>query len=239
MKCDGRLAGLFDVPVAVATADAATELDGLLPLEARIVGPRWSQKRTWEYRAGRHCARRALRALGIDPSAGVGRDPSGVPLWPAGVSGSITHTGSHADRFAACVLTRHLQSLGIDAELDEPLASELLPRVLTATEWAFARREFLSELELGRHALRVFSAKEAFYKCQYPLTRTFLGFHDVETRFVPELRQFAVWSTRPLPPLGNEHDVTELQGRFDDDAGLLFTAVGLPTRPHQAVAPRS
>jgi 4'-phosphopantetheinyl transferase EntD len=228
MQWEGRLAGLFDVPVAIATADAATELSALLPLEAAVVGPRWSPKRTWEYQAGRHCARRALDALGIDPGAGVGKDASGAPLWPEGVRGSITHTGSLESRFAACVVTTQARSVGLDAELDEPLAPELLSRVLTAAEWASARRDFDSDLELRRHALRVFSAKEAFYKCQYPLTQVFLGFHDVETRFTPEEGRFTVWSPRLLTVPSGAGGGTGLTGRFAVHAGRVVTAAAWP-----------
>jgi 4'-phosphopantetheinyl transferase EntD len=39
--------------------------------------------------------------------------------------------------------------------------------------------EALPEPDQAKGGVLIFAAKEAFYKCQYPLTREWLGFHDV------------------------------------------------------------
>jgi len=221
MELRARLASLFDVPVAVATATASTELDPLLPLEAEVVGPRWAPKRLWEFRAGRHCAHHALEQLGIPSGFGIGRDANGCPLWPTGVTGSITHTGRGSDAAAACVVTRALRSIGIDVERAAPLTHELQRHVFTAKELADAERAHPEPDGPGWHALRVFCAKEAFYKCQYPLTGRFLGFQDVETRFDFAEGTFEAWCVSD-PGLG----VGLLQGRFLQSEEFVLCGVG-------------
>lgn len=228
MELGAQLRDLFDVPVAAITADADTPLSPLVGPEAEIVGPRWSAKRVWEYQAGRHCARLALARLGADPAllaGGILRGEQGAPHWPPGWTGSITHTGQGATRVAACVVSRELRALGIDAEVDEPLQAELQRRVLTADEWRAACALHGSPAELGRHALLAFSAKEAFYKCQFPVSGIFLGFHEVETEIDLERGTF---SARCLRPLGQLAAGEPLRGRFFRSAGLVVTAVMLP-----------
>ena len=109
---------------------------------------------------GRACAR---AALGEDIAIPVGQ--GGQPTWPAGVIGSITHTDDHA---AAVVMTAG-RSIGIDLESRAHAARtpDLLEMVALPSE-------------RGLDAALVFSAKEAVYKCLYPITGTFLEFHDVE-----------------------------------------------------------
>lgn len=225
---EARLRDLFAGPVATAVADASTALTPLVGEEAAIVGPRWSTKRLWEYQAGRHCARLALTRLGADPAtlaAGIVRGEQGAPTWPPGWAGSITHTGHGDTRWAACVVSRELISLGLDAEIDAPLEADLQRRILTERERRWAHSHCSSATELGHHALLVFSAKEAFYKCQFPVSRLFLGFHEVETEFDRAGAAFMAWSERPLGLLAPGQ---RLEGRFLRVGDLVVTSVTLP-----------
>lgn len=224
------IAGLFDVPVAAWTADARTELDPLTDPEAAHVGPRWSEKRLGEFRAGRHCARRALALLGAEPAAlqeGLTSDERGVPRWPAGFAGSISHTGRGPTLFAASVVTRSARSLGLDVEGDAALREELRERVLTSEEVRLARLEHHTDHEEGRRALLVFSAKEAFFKCQFPVSRIHLGFHEVEIRFDGPLGAAGVFRADALRDLGPGLPGSSWQGRYARVAGLVLTGVSL------------
>jgi 4'-phosphopantetheinyl transferase EntD len=230
---DALLRSLFDAPVTVCSVTASEPLDPLLPDEQAAIGPRWAEKRVWEYRAGRHCARRALAALdpAIVPPSGLLADQDRVPRWPDGVLGSITHTGRGESMFAACVVARGVRGVGLDAELHGPLAQELRKHVLIPSEEleleSLAANE---EEELGRLALLVFSAKEAFYKCQYPLTRTFLGFHEVSVtlRAAPEDGNRGRFEARLLRPAGPLPMGTVVHGRFTRSEALVLTAAHLP-----------
>jgi len=135
---------------------------------------RCAEKRIQDFAAGRACAHRALRELGIHDFsllAGEHREP----LWPAGIVGSITHTRG----YGAAVVARQsdLKSVGLDCEVIDSVDEDLWSRICTPPE--IERLEQLPPIERGRQAALIFAAKEAFYKCQFPLTRAWVGFEDV------------------------------------------------------------
>lgn len=146
------------------------ELSPLFPEELPIVECA-VEKRQREFRAGRHVARRALNLAG-GPSGALLRGVHGQPGFPPGYQGSITHTG-RVHTYAAAVATRAPWLLGIDAELSSELSADLAQRIASPAELE----------EAGRHAahpgLLVFAAKEAAYKCVYPLCGRVLGFEEV------------------------------------------------------------
>ena len=61
----------------------------------------------------------------------------------------------------------HVASLGLDGERDKLLGPELIQMICTPAE---------QQRTAAADAIVYFAAKEAFYKCQYPLTRQFLDF---------------------------------------------------------------
>ena len=61
--------------------------------------------------------------------------------------------------------------IGIDLEPDRPMAAELVPEIAAPDELAA-----LAPLPRTLAATRIFSAKEAAYKAQYPVTRALFGF---------------------------------------------------------------
>jgi 4'-phosphopantetheinyl transferase EntD len=95
------------------------------------------------------------------------------------VIGSITHT---ADYCAAAVASRaFVTSIGIDVEKLNHDCAWPIDLICTQSERAQLEKEDAND----RVPLiaRLFSAKEAFYKCQYPVTREFLDFQDVSITF--------------------------------------------------------
>jgi 4'-phosphopantetheinyl transferase EntD len=178
---------LFDTQVAV-TASAGTTLPeqvgALSPLhvdETPLGYDAWAEKRKREFRAGRHHARRALLAAG-GPASSILRDNDGVPIFPAGFSGSITHTGRH-QTYAAAVIVGERAQVGLDAEELRELPLDMVAHILTEEERRTLSRS--TKMGLGSEgavALLAFSAKEAFYKCLFPRLRCQLGFHDAEFR---------------------------------------------------------
>lgn len=161
------LAGL--IPASCVVEEAVPQLyDAELFPEERASIAKAVDKRRAEFGTARVCARRALARLGYAPMPLVpNKDRS--PVWPGGVVGSITHTRG----YCAVVVARdsELLSLGVDAEQDKTLTPDMIEMICTPHE-----RTQLFE----RDAVVYFAAKEAFYKCQYPLTQQFLGFQDVE-----------------------------------------------------------
>lgn len=135
-------------------------------------------KRQREFLTGRVAARRALARLGV-PVLELEVGPRRAPQWPPEVVGSIAHS---AEWCLVAVARRNLVGgLGLDVEPARPLAAELWPRICTPgeQEWIAAQ----PQAERGLWALRYFCAKEAVYKCQFPRSGRFLGFHEVEVRF--------------------------------------------------------
>ena len=133
-----------------------------------------------DFAAGRASAREALGALGA-PMIAMPVGQGGAPVWPDGFVGSITHT----DAFCATVAARahHAISLGLDAESAEPLAPGLEGRVCGPGDYPPSKSR-VTCADVAWPKL-VFSIKEAFYKCQYPLTRRFLDFRAATVSFAP------------------------------------------------------
>jgi 4'-phosphopantetheinyl transferase EntD len=116
--------------------------------------------RAEEFRLGRCAAAQALRAVGVE-EVSVPSDAVGRPVWPVGVTGSI----SHSRAVAVAAVTTSPASLGLGVDLED------LPLDLGAPE---------SELicgpdELARLAAApadavgwVFGAKEALFKALPP-----------------------------------------------------------------------
>lgn len=140
--------------------------------------PGAGEKRRREYRAGRHLAREALLQLGTEPAPVSSRD-RGMPVFPEGVSGSLTHTGRRRS-YVACVVTREVPAVGLDAEEWRALSPAMIERVLQTDEReALEEANRDGELDPAYLGLVAFSAKESVYKCAYPLYGEFLSFHDV------------------------------------------------------------
>jgi 4'-phosphopantetheinyl transferase EntD len=153
-----------------ADAPAAT----MYPAEAAVVRAA-SPERRREFGTVRHCARTALRGIGV-PAGPVLPDPDRAPRWPAGVVGSMTHCPGY--RAAVVARSDRHPRVGIDAEPHHTLPIETLDLVLRDEE-----RELLAALvdaRPGMHWDRIaFCAKEAVYKAWFPLTREWLDFTDV------------------------------------------------------------
>jgi 4'-phosphopantetheinyl transferase EntD len=71
----------------------------------------------------------------------------------------------------------------------------------------------------------VFSAKEAFYKCQYSVTQTMLDFKDVELTFDLEAGRFAVANLRAGLPQRSR--LLRIEGRVCRAPDLVVTAATL------------
>lgn len=197
-------------PAGVVAADLREPGDPalLLPAEARYLG-RAIPKRAREFAAGRLCARRALAEFGIvDVAIEVADDRQ--PIWPGSMVGSITHTAG----FCAAVVAerRMVGALGLDSEVVGDVNAEIWPRVVVPAETAWVGTLPASQ-QPAAMAL-IFSAKEAFYKCQYPLARERLDFQDVRVEAVWDGPQGHFWvhATRHLAMA--QRTAMPMQGRY-------------------------
>lgn len=158
----------------------------LLPGELEAT-ERMVPKRLREFTAGRVLARQACVALGF-ASVPIPVAPDRRPLWPSGVVGSISHTDEHVGVAVGPGAT--LRGIGLDLEKAEDLPPETIPLVATAGEqrhvatWPADERGLIYK--------RLFSAKEAVFKCTYPQTGLWLDFLDVELELSAALDTFRV-----------------------------------------------
>jgi 4'-phosphopantetheinyl transferase EntD len=153
---DGRLIAPGDEHVLLEP-EVQSMPSGLLPMR-RASG------------AARIVARKLLPRLGFAPSA-IPKAPSGMPVWPDGVIGSLAHNDILA--VAAVGLAEVTAAVGIDVEPARILPPDILDLVATARE----KRNIAVDPCGGR---LLFAAKEAVYKAVYPLDRMFLEYHDIE-----------------------------------------------------------
>jgi 4'-phosphopantetheinyl transferase EntD len=213
------LAELFDCRVETAQAVPVLVDDALFAEELATVAKAVPKRRA-EFGGGRLCARGALAALGF-PSAPLLANEHRAPVWPAGAIGSIAHTNG----YCAAVVTRSSDAIGIglDVERDLPLDPTLEPRVCTAAERRWLDTQ--PPRERGRLGMLVFIAKEAFYKCQHPVTGEFLDFGDVEIALDVAAGRFAITAiTRP----GSDWErVRRARGRLRSWDGLLLAGATL------------
>ncbi|MDP9009936.1 MAG: 4'-phosphopantetheinyl transferase superfamily protein [Pseudomonadota bacterium] len=215
---------LFPPGALVAELREPGDPAALLPDERQYY-PGAVQKRAQEFAAGRACAHRLLAEFGIvDFPVKVAADRQ--PLWPESIVGSITHTAG----FCAAVVARKesLSAVGIDSETAASVKAELWRGICTLSEIAWLRS--LPEGEQTAAATLIFSAKEAFYKCQYPLVGERLNFHDatVEPAWGAARGMFTIHVNRSIALA--RHASLPLQGRYLFHEQFVTTGVAVGLR---------
>jgi 4'-phosphopantetheinyl transferase EntD len=216
------LAELFPPGVVAAELRSPVGADLLLPEEARGCEA-FAPKRLGEFAAGRVCARRALAELGYGGFA-LRRGADRYPIWPDGIVGSITHTRGFCG--AAVAPYGATRGVGLDAERGA-IGPELWPQICTDAEIAWL--DSLPEPNRAIAAAVIFSAKEAFYKCQFGVGGKWLEFHDIEIEIkkqtAMESGTFLVWPVQGGKLAGT---VAGAQvGRFRVDGDLIMTGIAL------------
>lgn len=207
-------------PPGVAGAELLRLEDADPPLDAERAGLEGAAPaRRLEFAAGRHCAREALRALG-HAAVAVPRGEHRQPLWPPGITGSISHAGS----YCGAVVARESTSAGLGFDVEEwgRMRPALWRRIATPAEreWLHARGD-----EGDRWATLLFSAKEAFYKAQYPRSAAFLGFQAAAFHATGP-GGFEIELLRDVPGIGSAG--ARFAGRHAGDARRCYTAICLP-----------
>jgi 4'-phosphopantetheinyl transferase EntD len=209
---------LLDASVTTEEIDPRFVEGGLLEPEGQaVVGA--VDRRIVEFTAGRVCARHALERLGADAATPILQGEDRAPIWPEGFVGSITHT----DSWCAVAVARasEVRAIGIDLEPSTPLKESIVNRICTPAE-----REWLSKVPDSRLMAKVvFSAKEAIYKCQYPLTREFLGFQAVTLHL-----DDGVFRAVFQQDAGEFRYGDSISGRYLIEEGVVATACALGAR---------
>ena len=222
-------AGLLPEFVSVAEMDPrAADQAWLEPEELEFV-QRAVRRRKLEFAAGRALARGLLEERFGERCGALVREPSGVPRWPVGYVGSITHC---RDLVAAAVATRaDVVALGIDVEPWEPLSLKLDGLLLHSDE---ALRLAVQQPATARYQRRlIFSAKESIYKAVRPLLGAGLRLRDMSVtlgsgRFV---------ATVHAPARDGVH-LDAVHGQWRVAGQHVATAVALPVSQPSRSRPR-
>lgn len=169
-----------------------------------------------DFLLGRLCARVALRRFIRRFDGDIPIGPNREPVFPAGISGSITHTRGFVA--AMCQEARN-GTVGLDAEClmrpDQAMAvgtAIATPSELDCPGWGRTSAETRQTL--------VFSAKESAFKALFPWVQRMLGF---DTARVAHVNLDARILSLSLAPLGDCRLPDMLDIRFRLDADRVVT----------------
>jgi 4'-phosphopantetheinyl transferase EntD len=174
-------------PKINCAAAKAENVDAQLFPEERGHLKRAAEQRRCEFGTARVLARNVLSGMGWVPQSLVPNEDRS-PRWPADVVGSMTH--SHGYCAVAVARSDAVAGIGLDLERAVALREGMELKVATERE-----RQWLRRCDTQRRpwlAALLFSAKEAFYKCQHPLTHTWLDFQDVELSINLRTQSFCI-----------------------------------------------
>ena len=214
-----REASAGRIELALAEGEALTARD---PGEALEAVPHGTPGRRREFALGRYLARQAMGRMGY-PASPLPQGSDRAPIWPGAFVGSITHCVGFC---AAAVARRdHLAGIGIDAEPLGSLPAEVAPLVCTPDERVHHRR--LPRLAGADWGMLAFGVKEAWFKCQWPLTGRFVEFPEIAVEFAAAEGAEGALRIKDAGALGlDEHAI----GRWFVTEGfqvcLVFVAAG-------------
>jgi len=176
-------------------------------------------KRRREFGAGRLCARNALARLGINKYP-LCKGDDGVPVWPDGIIGVISH--SHNWCGAAVAKKNDLCALGLDIETIDRVSMRIAKKVLTPVEMKWVNA---SDKEAQKRLALLFSAKETVFKCVASLYGKRLGFYDMVITHVTEEQSFEVKLNEKIS--AEIPHCSPLSGRYLMHEGEVFTGMVL------------
>lgn len=197
MTLNALLPDLAGPDLAIAWAALEALPGNADPLELQDIASAAPPRRR-EFVAGRLIARMLSDQLGLPP-APLRRADDRSPVWPADRIGSLSHCDTLC---AAAIGTSHaIRSVGIDIETIGRVEPKLWPTLFTERETDYFTS--LTPKKVAMETTLFFSAKESFYKCQYPLTQSWVGFRDVEVTRTDE-HLLAIMPTNGEPQLWHD-----------------------------------
>lgn len=215
-----RFAELLPECAVLVEATPSMWESGLLPEEAAFVRNA-VDKRKREFTAGRNAVRKAIEQLGR-PVEAIAVGSMREPVLPVGITASITHTADYCA--AAAIRKGTIVSLGIDAEANVPMESELRPLIVSPAEEVTLSNSLRG---LGCDGAKLaFSVKEAFFKAFFQQARQYLDWRDVEIAAYPERGMFsAVVLKGDVPAYFRQR---RFWGRFRFDSRRIYSVLALP-----------
>ncbi|QGU86910.1 4'-phosphopantetheinyl transferase family protein [Erwinia sorbitola] len=172
------LADYPDVYLLDARYDAAYFTESLfstlkIPAPAHL--QRAVKKRRAEYLVSRYCLQQALATWGL-ASFVLHNGEDRAPVWPQGISGSLSHT---RQRVCALLTRRQDLLLGVDCEriMTAQVASDTHSMLIAPSEKILLEQ---CDVPFTTALTVVFSLKESLYKALYPQVKQFMDFSAAE-----------------------------------------------------------
>ena len=170
-----------------------------------------------EFGDARWCAHQALKELNYMGDEPILRGERGMPLWPEGYTGSMTHT--EGLRAAVAAPATHVRSMGLDAEPAEPLPEHVLTMIARPGEMPQLAQLQAAGISCPDRLL--FCAKEATYKTWFPMTRRWLDFDQAEIDLRLDGTLVSYLLARPTP-------VPFITGHWIIRDGYVIVATAVP-----------
>ena len=142
--------------------------------EELLICKDYEQVRFIDFVRGRYCAHKCLSQ--ITKAQAIEKDQNGAPIWPNGMTGSISHIKEYAGAIVA--KKENYLSMGMDIEQIGRITSDLWPVIFTHNEMNYLRK--FSYQSQKKVSTLFFSMKEAYYKMQYPLIKSEIENDDIE-----------------------------------------------------------
>jgi 4'-phosphopantetheinyl transferase EntD len=181
-ELQSALQALLPVKVGCAVQQVASEAEAFQYAEEGSHLANAAIARRNEFISGRRCARIALAHIG-QAACALPADSDGLPIWPSATMGSITHSRGLCCAVAASA--DKMMHLGIDLEKTTRLSARAMERVVHPLEEAtVGEDQALGSL--------LFSAKEAFYKAQFPAWGAQPNFKDLALQIHSNTQQLSV-----------------------------------------------
>ncbi|MDG1302295.1 MAG: 4'-phosphopantetheinyl transferase superfamily protein [Opitutae bacterium] len=174
-----------------------------------------------EFITGRRCARMALAQIG-QVSCALPKDADGLPIWPAATMGSITHSRGLCCAVAASA--DEMMYLGVDLEKTNRLSARAMKRVLHPLEAVtVGESQALGSL--------LFSAKEAYYKAQFPIWGAQPNFKDLALQIHSNTQQLTVLKIAQNLPVQLRDATQRMKFRYQFMGDYVLTLCWLELRP--------
>jgi 4'-phosphopantetheinyl transferase EntD len=175
-----------------------------------------SQSRNQEYLLGRLAIKEALGSLGYPPTW-IERDPlTKTPVWPKGITGSLSHSSGLA--LAVVSDSTPILGLGVDLEKTNRTIDPRIERHICTQD----ESEDLHSLHPENHTLRLlltFSAKESLYKCFFgKLPMDLLRFKNVSLKW-----ESNTWTAHWKFPSEKKYSMEKTIGHWGMDQNWLWT----------------
>ncbi len=219
---------LFTPDLGWSLVDTKTNPVALLDQEAELVNGALPG-RVAEFAGGRAAARDALHSAGCPrrTSTPLLRDGDRIPIWPAGFTGSISHSAGIC--IAVATQSTGNISVGIDIECRSMLRTETAARIACNREREAWRDWAANSANASAPAdILLFSAKESVYKALFPLLRQPLPYGEMTVYPVPDgnhERQAdrALFRCELLGTLASARGFGTIDGRFMTHRGCAIS----------------